>query len=359
MNTHYYAVIMAGGIGSRFWPVSTQELPKQFHDMLGTGETLLQKTFSRLSKIIPAQNIYILTNESYLELTLRQLPQISVGQVVLEPAMRNTAPCILLSALKIEKMHPDAVMLVAPSDHWIEDENAFATDVRACFQAAQGTDLLLTLGIEPTFPNTGYGYIESDKNDGAAIKKVKQFREKPDYETAKQFLAAGNYLWNAGIFVWSAKSIVSAFERHLPQMHALFSGAVPVLNTSEEKGFIETQYAQAENISIDFGILEKADNVFMKRATFDWNDLGTWGALQEKLEKDEKGNAVVHAETILNNSNGNMIFTTTKKLVVLDDVDDYIVVDKADVLLVFPKKKEQEIKELLKEVFIKFGKKYL
>lgn len=359
MNKDYYAVIMAGGIGSRFWPVSTQAFPKQFHDMLGTGQTLLQKTFSRLNKIIPSENIYILTNEIYMEITLKQLPEISEKQVVLEPAMRNTAPCILLSALKIKKSNPNALMLVAPSDHWIEDENAFAKDVQACFDAAQREDILLTLGIEPTFPNTGFGYIESDKNDASEIKKVKRFCEKPDYETAKQFLAAGNFLWNAGIFIWSAKSIVASFENHLEEMNSLFSKGIAVLNTSEEKEFIENTYAEAENISIDYGILEKADNVYLKRATFDWNDLGTWGALHDKLEKDKNNNSVVNAETYIKDSKNNVVFTNTKKLVVLDGIEDYIVVDKEDVLLLFPKKKEQEIKELLKEVSNKFGKKYL
>ncbi len=362
MNKDYYAVIMAGGIGSRFWPVSTQEFPKQFHDMLGTGQTLLQKTFSRLNKIIPSENIYILTNEIYLEITLQQLPEISAKQVVLETAMRNTAPCILLSALKIKKMNPNALMLVAPSDHWIEDEDAFANDVQACFEAAQQDDILLTLGIKPTFPNTGYGYVEIEnenesENDG--IVKVKQFREKPDYETAKRFLAAGNFLWNAGIFIWSAKSIVSSFDRYLPEMNSIFTRGIAVLNTSEEKFFIENNYEQAENISIDYGILEKADNVFVKKATFDWNDLGTWGALYDKMKKDPAGNSIVNAETFLTDSKNNMIFTAAQKLVVLDGIEDYIVVDKENVLLLFPKKKEQEIKKLLKDVSDKFGKKYL
>ncbi|WP_410007024.1 mannose-1-phosphate guanylyltransferase [Aequorivita nionensis] len=359
MNKNYYAVIMAGGIGSRFWPVSTQDFPKQFHDMLGTGQTLLQKTFSRLNKIIPSENIYILTNEMYLEITLKQLPEISEKQVVLEPAMRNTAPCILLSALKIKKENPNAVMLVAPSDHWIEDENAFASDIKICFDAAEKDNILLTLGIEPSFPNTGYGYIESDKNGASEIKKVKQFREKPDYETAKQFLAAGNFLWNAGIFIWSVKSIVASFENHLSEMNLLFSKGMAVLNTSEEKKFIDLNYPEAENISIDYGILEKANNVYLKKATFDWNDLGTWGALYDKLDKDENNNSVVNADTYFKDSKNNMVFANTKKLVVLDGIEDYIVVDKEEVLLLFPKKKEQEIKQLLSEVSNKFGKKYL
>lgn len=359
MNKDYYAVIMAGGIGSRFWPVSTQEFPKQFHDMLGTGQTLIQKTFSRLNKIIPSENIYILTNERYLALTLEQLPEISEKQVVLEPAMRNTAPCILLSALKIQKENPNAVMLVAPSDHWIEDEKAFADDIEICFEAAQKDNKLLTLGINPTFPNTGFGYIESDKNDTSTIKKVKQFREKPDYETAKKFLKEGNFLWNAGIFIWSVKSILASFEENMPDMNSLFSQGRPVLNTSEEKNFIDVNYENAENISIDYGILEKAKNVYVKKASFDWNDLGTWGALHEKLEKDTDDNALVTGVPHLKDSKGNMIFTSSEKLVVVDGISDYIIVDKDGVLLIFPKKKEQEIKELLSEISHKFGKTYL
>ncbi|MGB3345035.1 MAG: mannose-1-phosphate guanylyltransferase [Aequorivita sp.] len=358
MNKNYCAVIMAGGIGSRFWPVSTQAFPKQFHDMLGTGQTLLQKTFSRLNKIIPSENIYILTNEKYLEITLAQLPEISRIQVVLEPAMRNTAPCILLSSLKIHKQNPNALILVAPSDHWIEDETAFANDVQVCFDETEKNDVLLTLGIQPTFPNTGYGYIESD-NDGKLIKKVKQFREKPDYETAKQFLSSGNFLWNAGIFIWSSKSILDSFEKNLPQMNALFSKGMNVLNTSEEKQFIGTHYASAENISIDYGILEKADNVFVKSATFDWSDLGTWGALYDKLPKTDNQNAIVNAQVHLTDSERNIIFVEGEKLVVLDGINDYIIVDKDGILLVYPKQKEQEIKELLTNISAKFGKKYM
>lgn len=351
-------MIMAGGIGSRFWPVSTEEFPKQFQDMLGTGESLLQKTFSRLEKIVPAKNIQILTNERYLELTLKQLPKISEKQVVLEPAMRNTAPCILLSALKIQKENKNAVMLVAPSDHWIEDETAFKTDVETCFSKCEQEDVLMTLGIPPTFPNTGYGYIECDKNSISEIKTVLQFREKPDYVTAKKFLAEGNFLWNAGIFLWSVKSIVSAFETHLPVMNALFSEGKPVYNTHGEKDFITQNYSFAENISIDYGIMEKATNVYVKEATFDWNDLGTWGALHDKLVKDTQGNAVVRAKTHLKEASGNMIFTERDKLVVIEGLNNFIVVEKEDVLLIFPKEKEQEIKKLVAEVSEKHGKKY-
>ena len=349
---------MAGGIGSRFWPVSTADFPKQFHDMLGTGKSLLQQTFSRLSKLIPQEQILILTNERYLDLTLEQLPEITASQVVLEPAMRNTSPCIALAAMKIKKMNPDALMLVAPSDHWIEDENAFMTDVQACFDAAQREDILMTLGIVPTFPNTGYGYIEAENLNASPIAPVKQFREKPDYETAKTFVEAGNFMWNAGIFIWSVKSVLKAFETHLPVMHALFSEGVPVYNTDREKAFVETNYELAENISIDFGIMEKATNVFVKKATFDWNDLGTWGALHDKLTTSDSENAVVRAKPFFNDATGNMIFSEKEKLIVVDGISDYIIVDKEDTLLLFPKSKEQDIKKLVQDIKARFGEKY-
>ncbi len=350
---------MAGGIGSRFWPVSTTEFPKQFHDMLGTGQSLLQKTFSRFNTLIPPQNTYILTNDRYLDLVLKQLPEISSDQVVLEPAMRSTAPCILLSALKIYKENPNALMLVAPSDHWIEDEASFLNDVETCFEACETDDKLLTLGINPAFPNTGYGYIEFDKNDKGIINKVNQFREKPNYETAKQFLAKGNFLWNAGIFIWSVKSIIASFKRNLPEMYKLFSEGMDVLNTPEEQNFISNNYENAENISIDFGILEKSKNVFVKKAEFDWNDLGTWGALHDKLEKDKDQNTIVRAIPYLKDASGNIIYTTLEKLVVIDGIKDYIIVDKEDVLMIYPKKKEQEIKNLLADIMKKIDKKYM
>ncbi|MCB0456695.1 MAG: mannose-1-phosphate guanylyltransferase [Flavobacteriaceae bacterium] len=349
---------MAGGIGSRFWPVSTTQFPKQFHDMLGTGQSLLQKTFRRLEKMLPSDNIQILTHERYLDLCLEQLPKITERQVVLEPAMRNTAPCILLSALKIYKQNPEALMLVAPSDHWIEDEAAFKKDVELCFNACAEKDILMTLGIQPTFPNTGYGYIESDSQSISEIKQVQRFREKPDYETAKQFLAEGNFLWNAGIFLWSVENILNAFKKYMPDLFALFNEGIELLNTPSEKEFIATHYPKAENISIDYGIMEKSTQVFVKKATFDWNDLGTWGALHEKLEKDAKNNAIVRATSYLKDASENMIFSTSEKLIVIEGLSDYIVVDKENVLLIYPKNKEQNIKSLLTEISHTFGEKY-
>lgn len=358
MKNDLYAVIMAGGIGSRFWPVSTSKFPKQFHDMLGTGQSLLQKTYSRLSSGIPSENIWVLTNERYSELVLEQIDGMKASQVVPEPAMRNTAPCILLSALKIAKINPNALMIVAPSDHWIEDEAAFMKDVSECFQACAKDDVLITLGIRPTFPNTGYGYIESDISETSEIKKVMQFREKPDYATAKSFVEAGNFFWNAGIFIWSVKSIIEAFQKYLPEMYELFAAGESVLNTSEEKQFVEKEYGKSENISIDYGILEKAVNVHVKPATFDWNDLGTWGALHDKLEKDPNENAVVRAIPYLKDAEGNMVYSSREKLVVIDGLKDYIVVDKDNVLLIYPKEKEQKIKNLLTEISNTFGENY-
>jgi len=350
MNKNYYAILMAGGVGSRFWPVSTTDFPKQFHDMLGTGETLIQKTFSRLSKLIPSENILILTNEKYNDLVLKQLPQVSQDQVLLEPAMRNTAPCILYASLKIQKKNPNAVMVVAPSDHWIEDEVAFVHDLQQSFDFCEANNALMTLGITPTFPNTGFGYIEFDKEDTNLIKKVTQFREKPDYETAKSFLKSGNFVWNAGIFIWSVKAITEAFSQFQPVMNSLFLSGYNDYNSENEKSFISNNYDLAENISIDYAILEKAQNVYILPATFDWNDLGTWGSLHEKLEKDENNNAVVNATVVLENASNNIIRTDAKKLIVIDGISDYIIVDREDVLLIYPKSKEQDIKKIVSKI---------
>lgn len=360
MDTNNYAVIMAGGIGSRFWPMSTTTFPKQFIDMLGTGKSLLQQTFSRISKFIPEENILILTNARYKSLVLEQLPVLKEEQLVLEPAMRNTAPCILLAALKIRNWNKNAKMLVAPSDHWIEDEDAFAKDVASCFKAIGTSNKLVTLGIKPTFPNTGYGYIEVGDIIAAetGLHQVHQFREKPDYKTAKDFISQGNFLWNAGIFAWSVAGIVNAFEAHLPEMVSVFKAGEIAFNTEKEVDFIANHYEKAENISIDFGILEKSDAVYVIKANFDWNDLGTWGALYDKIATHNDENAVVRAVPHMREATGNMILTEKEKLVVVDGLKDYIIVDKEESLLIFPKKKEQEIKQLLGDLKNKFGEKY-
>ena len=354
-NSNYYAILMAGGVGSRFWPVSTTELPKQFHDMLGAGDTLIQKTFKRLSKLIPKENIYILTNERYNDLVLEQLPDVTQKQVVLEPAMRNTAPCILYASLKIQKENPDALVIVAPSDHWIEDETAFSKNVEEAFNYCSTNNALMTLGITPTFPNTGYGYIEYNKSSTNTIKEVRQFREKPDYKTAQEFIAQGNFLWNGGIFMWSVKSVVSAFKINQPELYHLFEAGIEAYNTQEEAVFIKENYAKAENISIDYAIMEKSNNVYVIAAEFDWNDLGTWGSLYDKLDKDSHGNAISNAKSLAENAEGNLIRTKTDKLVVVDGLNNFIIVDNEDTLLIYPKDKEQDIKQVLQRVKAKYG----
>jgi len=359
MDHNYYAVIMAGGVGSRFWPVSTKDYPKQFHDMLGKGESLLQSTFKRMAKLIPNENILIATNQRYKDLVLEQLDGVKELQLLLEPTMRNTAPCILYAALKIQKENPDGVMIVAPSDHWIDDEQTFINNIETSFQACANQDILMTLGIQPTFANTGYGYIQFDPDSHwdaeIEIKKVKKFTEKPELEVAKQFLESGDYLWNAGIFIWSVKSILKAFEENLPEMTRLFCEGNLVYNTDFEDDFIRTNYGNAEDISIDYGIMQAATNIYVLPVDFGWNDLGTWSSLYDKLPKDYENNASVNGKTIFRNASGNMVSTQTKKHVIIQGLDDFIVVEKDNVLLICPKKDDQNIKQIVANVKKEFG----
>jgi mannose-1-phosphate guanylyltransferase len=353
MNTNYYAVIMAGGVGSRLWPVSTEKYPKQFHDLLGSGESLLQRTFSRINQLIPSENILIATNKRYEELVLEQLPKISAKQLLLEPTMRNTAPCILYAALKIRQQNKNAVMLVAPSDHWIENETEFIKNIETSFNACSQEDILMTLGIQPSHPNTGYGYIQFEENS-SEIKKVKTFTEKPNLEKATQFLASGDYLWTAGIFVWSVSSILDSFKKHLPEMVNILETEDNVYNTNFENDFIKRNYEKCENISIDFGIMERSEKVHVLPVDFGWDDLGTWGSLYNKLGKDTHQNATVGATTIFKDANGNMVSTKNGKKVVVQGLQDFIIVEKDDVLVICPRKDEQDIKQLRTEAKEKF-----
>lgn len=354
MNNHNYAVIMAGGVGSRFWPVSTQSNPKQFQDILGCGKTLIQTTFDRLVKFIPSENIYILTNASYRDIVLEQLDSISEDQIVLEPIMRNTAPCILLAAMRIHKRDPEARMLVAPSDHWIQKQNEFQKDMELAFDTVSKEDTLLTFGIQPTFPNTGYGYIQYKKT-GSKVSEVKRFTEKPDLNTATQFLEAGEYLWNSGIFVWKAKSILHRFEKFLPEMYKLFSLGKAFYSTTAEASFLERHYHFAENISIDYGIIEKAENVNVIPANFSWNDLGTWGSIQAELTADNDKNTVVNSRLIPMEAKGNIIRTERDKVVLIDGLENYMVLENDEILLIVPKRKQQEIKQLRQNVMNAYG----
>ncbi len=348
ISKNYYAVIMAGGVGSRFWPVSTPDNPKQFHDMLGTGKSLIQQTFSRLETLIPKENILISTNQRYADLVKKQLPSLTDLQLVLEPAMRNTAPAVLYASLKIYAKNPAAQILIAPSDHWIDKELTFIKDLETAFMACSTHDILMTLGIQPSYPNTGYGYIQQDNSHAINenIYSVKQFTEKPNLETAEKFISSGDYLWNAGIFVWSAKSIIRAFQTHLPEMFTLFNEGKNVWNTDFEDDFIKNTYPKAANISIDYGILEKSDNVKVLPVDIGWNDLGTWGALYQKLEKDNQQNAVVNAESYFTDASGNMIRTESGKKVVIKGLHNFIVVENDGVLVILPKDDEQAIKEM-------------
>ncbi len=345
MNKNYYAVIMAGGVGSRFWPVSTQDNPKQFHDMLGTGKSLIQNTFERLEKIIPQENILIATNKRYKSLVLNHLKNIDENQILLEPAMRNTAPCVLYSAFKISNLNPDAVMVIAPSDHYIENEEEFIRNMDTAFKACEQQDILMTLGIKPSNPNTGYGYIKCEPSEDE-IKKVQKFTEKPDLETAKQFLKEGDYLWNAGIFVWSVKSIINSFKESLPQMVSILDGGSSIWNTKSEVEFIEENYEKCDNISIDYGIMEGAKNVYTLPVDFGWNDLGTWGSLFDKLPKDNDENAIINAKSMFKDSKGNIIRTQKGKKVIVQGLNDFIIVETEDTLMILPKSDEQNIKQI-------------
>lgn len=348
MKNHYYAVIMAGGVGSRFWPVSTEENPKQFHDMMGIGASLIQSTFSRLKKIIPKENIFVATNSRYKEQVLKHLPGIDERQLLLEPVMRNTAPCVLYSAFKISNLDPEAVVVIAPSDHFIANTEEFVKNIQTAFDACEKNDILMTLGIQPSNPNTGYGYIRYVEGPDP-IKKVENFTEKPDLQTAKRFLSDGSYLWNAGIFVWSVKSILSSFKNNLGEMYRLLAGGEKDWNTDSEDNFIQANYKKADNISIDYGIMEAAENVFVLPVDFGWNDLGTWGSLFDKLPKDQYNNAVINAKSVFIDAANNMVRTQKDKKIVVKGLSDYIIVETKDKIMILPKSDEQAIKLISNE----------
>ena len=353
---NYYAILMAGGVGSRFWPASKANNPKQFQDIMGVGETLFQTTFKRLSRLIPAEHIYILTNKEYVKLIKEQVPSIQDEQIVAEPEMRNTAPSILLGALKIHKKNPEASIVVAPSDHWIKEEEAFIENIQTGFDLVEKEKRLITLGIKPTSANTGYGYIKYDQDDTESFKKVEQFTEKPGKKKAEEFVASGNYAWNAGIFVWKASFIIENFKEYLQEMHDLFIKGHDTLNTSEEIEFLEKNYGLAPNISIDYGIMEKSQNVYMIPTDFDWNDLGAWSSVQTELPKDKHGNTIINSRLLSEDAENNIISTSEKKIVVIKGLSDYIIVDDNDVLMIIPKEDEQEIKEWRNKVMEDFGK---
>jgi len=360
---NYYCVIMAGGVGSRFWPMSKTAHPKQFMDVLGTGKTLIQLTFDRFTKILPAKNIYIVTNEIYKDLVLEQLPEIDANKVLCEPSRRNTAPCIAYANYKIREENENAIVVVAPSDHIILKEDEFVTDIQSAMKAAEQNNWLITLGIRPSRPDTGYGYIQFKEEQvypaDDRLRKVKTFTEKPNLDIAKSFLASGDFLWNSGIFVWSLKSIMAAFGSHLSDVDGLFKKGIGVYNTPDEASFINKTYAVCKNISIDYGVMEKADNVYVLSVDFGWSDLGTWGSLYAIREKDENQNAVVGNQVMLYDTKNTIVHMPNDKLVVIQGLDDYIVVEQDHVLLICRKEDEQQIRTFVNDVKVEKGEKYV
>jgi len=359
-NKNHYVAIMAGGIGSRFWPMSRTALPKQFLDVLNTGKTLVQWTYERYAKFIPAENIFIVTSEEYVDIVKKQLPKLPVENILAEPSKKNTAPCIAYISFKLAQMNPDAKCIVAPSDHLILEEDRFQSIALQALDFVDNIKALATLGIQPTHPNTGYGYIQFEGLEVAKdVYKVKTFTEKPDLEIAKSFLASGDFLWNAGIFAWKISNILTAFEKYQPEMYELFDQEKPHFNTTEENAAIQRIYPQCTNISIDIAIMEKANNVFVMPASFGWSDLGTWNSAYENMEKDYLGNAVASDNVIVIDATKCMVNSPKDKLVVLQGLDDFIVVDTKDVLLICSRDKEQSIKEYVAEVKRNKGDKYI
>jgi mannose-1-phosphate guanylyltransferase len=360
MDKNNYCVIMAGGVGSRFWPMSRAARPKQFLDILGTGSTLLEITFDRLKRVVPEENILVVTNRDYGNLVREQLPDLPEKNILLEPSRRNTAPCIAYASYKIRERNPEARMVVAPSDHLILKEDKFIKVVQQGLKFVGEEKALLTIGIPPSRPETGYGYIQAN---GAVktvskyrnLKQVKTFTEKPDLKLAKIFYESGEFFWNSGIFFWTVGSILDAFSLHLPEMYSVFSEGEGKYDTDEETKFIDYAYSNCKNISIDYGVMEKADNVFVITSDFGWSDLGTWGSLHDQLKKDKSNNVVVGKEVMLYDVNGCLVNVPADKLVVLQGLKDFIVVETNDVLFICRMEDEQKIRNIVNDVRIQQG----
>lgn len=361
MNPNHYVAIMAGGVGSRFWPASREAKPKQFLDILGIGKSLLQMTYERFLPLIPKENIFIVTNSAYSDLVKEQLPDITDNQILREPSRNNTAPCLAYTAFKLHNLNPNAVFVVASSDHLILKEDVFLQNIKQALDFASTKDTLVTLGITPTSPNTGYGYVQYNRNDANndGIYKVSSFKEKPKLETAKEFLKAGNYVWNAGIFIWSVKSLLESFKKNAEDIFDILKSGENAYNTEGEQNFIDNKYPTTRSISIDYAILESADNVYTIPGDFGWSDLGTWGALYEESKKDEHANVIQGDNVLAFDTTNCLVRAPHDKLVVLRGLDDFIVVDEDGALLIYPKSKEQEIKQVTTAIKQLKGEKYL
>ncbi|HBG58583.1 MAG TPA: mannose-1-phosphate guanylyltransferase [Porphyromonadaceae bacterium] len=350
---------MCGGVGSRFWPFSKEDKPKQFLDFFGTGRSLLQSTFDRFKKIVPVENIYLVTNDAYAETIKLQLPEINDNQLLLEPIRRNTAPAIAYASFRIRAVNPNANIIVAPSDHLIVKEDQFVIDMKKGLEFVSHNPALLTLGIKPSRPETGYGYIQVEEKDMDGIQKVKAFTEKPNLDLARAFVESGEFMWNSGIFLWNVKSIIDAFQKHLPDILQKFSEGESLFNTPAEKQFIDASFPFCPNISIDYGIMEKADNVYVNISNFGWNDLGTWGALHDVSQRDSDNNAQLNCKTLYIESNDNIVAMSDDKLVVLQGLEDYIVAESDNVLLICKKSEEQRIKHFVTDVKFRYGDEYV
>jgi len=349
---------MGGGIGSRFWPFSRESRPKQFLDFFGTGRSLLQMTFDRFSKILPVENIFIVTNEAYADLIKKDLPELSTDQILFEPIRRNTAPCIAFATYHINAINPDANIIVAPSDHLILKEDEFLAVVQRSFDFVSKNEQLLTLGIKPSRPETGYGYIQVSEEQINGISKVKVFTEKPNAELAKVFFESGEFLWNSGLFIWNIKVIMKAFHDLLPEVTNIFDLGAEKFNTPEEKAFIAEKFPACPNISIDYGVMEKAPNVCVMAADFGWSDLGTWGSLHEISDKDEDANVGLACNAMFFDSSENIVALPSGKLAVVQGLDGYIVAESGNVLLICKKEEEQRIKFFVADAKLKYGPEY-
>lgn len=344
-----HVVIMAGGVGSRFWPMSTTERPKQFIDILGVGRSLLQLTFDRFKDICPAENVWILTNKTYADLVREQLPEVPSSNILLEPCRRNTAPCIAYVSWRIKSFDPKANVVVTPSDHIVTNPEEFRRVIKSCLQFTAETDAIVTLGMTPTRPETGYGYIQADLSSSSPrnkeIFRIDSFREKPDAETAKRYIQQSNYFWNAGIFVWSVKTIVNAFRVYSPSISKIFENMLPIYGTAEEQQQIDEKYPECENISVDYAIMEKAEEIFVQPANFGWSDLGTWGSLLEQTKKDLYGNSLIGQNINVFDTHNCIIHTTQERKVIIQGLDNCIVAEKDGALLICKLAEEQRIRQ--------------
>lgn len=354
-----YVAIMAGGIGSRFWPSSRTARPKQFLDILGVGKSLIRLTFERFLKLCPAENIFIVTNGIYKDLVKEHLPELSDNQILCEPSRNNTAPCVAYTSFKLHHLNPNANFVIAPSDHIILKEDAFIENLQTALTYTAENNALCTLGIQPTRPDTGYGYINYKIEDEGQIKKVIRFVEKPPLEKAKTYLKSGDYLWNAGIFIWSAASILKAFKEQATDIYDILQAGASSYNTPEEQAFIDKAYPTTPKISVDYAIMEKAENVYTIPADIGWSDLGTWGSLHAETEQDENNNVINGEQVMTFQVSNSLIKMPKEKLAVISGLNDYIIVDEEDVLLIFPKGKEQEIKAITKQIETEKGQKFL